>query len=278
MTKKTLKILALAVVACVMCLAFAGCTQDTAVPEVTATPEATATPAITPAEEGGVIIMGTNAAFPPFEFEDGEGLVDGFDGIDVAIAMEIAKDMGKTVTIDNMAFNGLITALSSGKVDFVIAGMTANDERRENVDFSDTYYLAKQVIITKEGTDITSAADLIGKTVGVVATYTGDMIITEFFEDNGAGEPERYPKGADAVLDLLNGRVDAIVIDSAPAEVFITKNPGLVIVEDAEIFETEEYAIAVKKGNTELLEQINATLKRLKDEGKIEEFAKNYQQ
>lgn len=227
-------------------------------------------------KESNVLIMGTNAAFQPFEFTTANGLVGEFDGIDVAIAKKIADNNGKELKIEDMEFEGLIAAVSSGKVDMVVAGMTATDERRQNVDFSDTYFVASQVIVTAaDNTDIKSAEDLKnGKSVGVVLGYTGDSIVTE---DLAIDESKitRANRGLDIVQDVKNGKLDAVVIDSATGKALAEKN-GLKVVEDAKAFETEEYAIAVKKGNTELLEKINATLKEMKDNGEIDALAEKY--
>lgn len=227
-------------------------------------------------KESNVLIMGTNAAFQPFEFTTANGLVGEFDGIDVAIAKKIADNNGKELKIEDMEFEGLIAAVSSGKVDMVVAGMTATDERKQNVDFSDTYFVASQVIVTAaDNTDIKSAEDLKnGKSVGVVLGYTGDSIVTE---DLAIDESKitRANRGLDIVQDVKNGKLDAVVIDSATGKALAEKN-GLKVVEDAKAFETEEYAIAVKKGNTELLEKINATLKEMKDNGEIDALAEKY--
>ena len=225
--------------------------------------------------EGGELIMGTNAAFPPFEFVTTNGLVDEFDGIDVAIAKKIADDNGMTLKISDQEFDGLISAVSTGKVDMVVAGMTATDERRQNVDFSDTYYVASQVIVVPEGSDIASAEDLKNdKKVGVVLGYTGDLIVTDDLQLDDANVT-RANRGIDIVQDVKNGKLDAVVIDSATGKALAAAN-GLQVVEDAEAFETEEYAIAVKKGNTELLDKINATLAEMKASGEIDALAVRY--
>lgn len=261
--KKVSKLAALAAVLCLMLGMLAGC----------GTGEPAAEPTTDNDADSGVIVMGTNAEFPPFEYVTEEGIVDNkFSGIDVAIAKEIADDLGKELKIENMEFDSLIMALATRKVDFVAAGMTVRPDRQESVDFSDTYYTAKQVMIVKEDSDIKSAADLADKKIGVILGYTGDTAVTE---DLGY-EPERFKKGADAVMDLSNGRLDVVVIDSAPAKAFVEKNPGLKIVEDDEVFAQEEYAIAVPKGDTELLAKINATLAELRESGKIDEFGATY--
>ena len=222
------------------------------------------------------LIMGTNAAFPPFEYTTSAGLVGEFDGIDVAIAKQIADDMGTELEIADMDFDGLIAAVSTGKVDMVAAGMTATDERRKSVDFSDTYYVASQVmVVAADNTDITKAEDLKNdKKVGVVLGYTGDGIVTEDLEI-AEDKITRANRGIDIVQDVKNGKLDAVVIDSATGVALAEKN-GLKVVEDAEAFETEEYAIAVKKGNKELLEKINATLAEMKSSGAIENLAVEY--
>ncbi len=220
---------------------------------------------------GGSIIMATNPEFPPFEYivEDGKGVVGEFDGIDLLIALEIAKDMGKTLSVDTMDFEAIIPAVKSGKANFGIAGMTIKPDRLENVDFSEPYWVAVQTIIIKSGnSEIVDAKSLSGKKVGVVTGYTGDTVVT----DIGGVTVERYKKGIDAVMDLDSGRLDAVVIDSPTANRFISKFEGLEGIIDPS-FETEEYAIAVAKGDKALLDKINATIKRLKDKGDIDRFA-----
>lgn len=218
------------------------------------------------------LIMATNASFPPFEYVTSNGLVGQYDGIDVAIALEIAADANKSLEVIDMDFNSIISAVSSGKADMGVAGMTVKPDRLENVDFSDTYWVAMQTILVQgDNTDITSVETLSGKTVGVVTGYTGDTALTE--ADIPDIDIRRYNKGVDAVSDLKNKKIDAVIIDSPTAESFIQKNPELKGIEDEAFFKKEEYAICVKKGNTELLEQINKTIARLKESGRIEEIA-----
>ena len=250
--RNILKALALTVALCLLVVGFAGC-----------------------AAEGGKdkLVMGTNAEFPPFEFVAENGLIANFDGIDIAIAKEIGERLDADISIENMPFDSLLVALATGKIDFVAAGMTVKPERLENADFTISYYTATQVIIAKEDTTIATAADLTGKKVGVVLGYTGDTIVTEQLEGVTV---ERYKKGTDAVMDLVNGKVDAVVIDAAPANSFVARNDGLIVIEDAAAFENEEYAIAVKKGNTELLDKINGVLEELLANGTIAEFGAQY--
>lgn len=224
------------------------------------------------------LVMGTNAAFAPFEFvtSSDKGLLGEYDGVDVAIALKIAEKSEKTLKIEDMNFDGLIGSVNTGKVDFVAAGMTATEERKKNVDFSDTYYTATQVMIVASDNDaIKSAEDLKdNKKVGVVLGYTGDTIVTK---DLGISDSNivRANRGIDIMQDVVNGKLDAVVIDKTTGEQLARKT-GLKVVEDAEAFESEEYAIAVKKGNTELLETINAVLKEMKENNEIVELVESY--
>ncbi len=229
-------------------------------------------------EEKSQIIMGTNAEFPPFEFvaDEGQGLVDKFDGIDVAIGKKIADKLGKELVIEDMQFEGLIASADSGKVDFVAAGLTENEERKQSVDFSDTYYVAKQImVVAADNTTINSAEDLKNaEKVGVVMGYTGDSVVTDDLKLDDS-KILRVSRGIDGVQEVKNGKLDAMVIDSATGKALAEEN-GLKIVEDDEVFAAEEYAIAVKKGNTELLKSINEVLAEMKANGEIDELAQKY--
>ena len=219
----------------------------------------------------GKIVFGTNAEFPPFEYVSSNGVIDGFDGIDMAIAAKIGEESGKGVEIANMEFDSLLVGLQNGQVDAVIAGMTVTDERAKTVDFSIPYYTATQVMIVKEGSDIKSAKDLEGKEIRVVQGYTGETVV----QDLGYNY-EAFKKGTECVLELVNGKCDAVVIDSITAKEYVGDNEGLTIVEDPEAFGSEEYAIAVKKGNKELLDMINGAIEKMLADGTIAEFATKY--
>lgn len=223
-----------------------------------------------------VLIMGTNATFQPFEYVDENGIVGDFDGIDVAIALRIAENAGKTLEVADQDFNGLISSVSTGKVDMVLAGLTVTEERAKNVDFSEPYYVASQVmVVSPDNKDITCAEDLKkGKKVGVVIGYTGDLTVTDTLkiDDNNI---QRGDTALAIIQDVKNGRLDAAVVDSYTG-IALADKLGLSIVEDPEVFETEEYAIAVKKGNTKLLKTINETLEEMKENGEIDELTKKY--
>ena len=224
------------------------------------------------------LVMGTNAEFPPFEFvaDDSQGLVGEFDGIDIAISKKIAEKMGKELSVENMQFEGLIASVQSGKVDFAAAGMTVNEERLQSVDFSDTYYVAEQVMVVAADNDkITKAEDLKNADkVGVVLGYTGDSIVTDTLQLDDS-KILRVSRGIDGVQEVKNGKLDAMVIDSATG-IALAKENGLKVVKDESVFEAEEYAIAVKKGNTELLNTINEVLAEMKASGEIDELAVKY--
>ncbi|WP_283607552.1 transporter substrate-binding domain-containing protein [Faecalispora anaeroviscerum] len=224
-------------------------------------------------KKNGFITMSTNAEFEPFEYKDGDDVV----GIDIEISKKIAEKLGVQLKVNDVAFDSLIPEITSGKADFVAAGMTADDERRKNVDFSDSYFDAGQAIIVKKGGEIKQPQDLDGKKVGVQTGTTGDKYCTN--EDGTSkikvGSVERYNKGMDAVSDLIAGRIDAVVIDNFPAEKFVEKNSDKIAKLD-DMLTNEQYAIAVKKGNTELTELINQTLKELKDSGDLQKICDKY--
>ena len=219
----------------------------------------------------GVITFGTNAEFPPFEFVAGTGVIDQYDGIDMAIAKQIAEENGMTAAIENMEFDSLLVALQNGQIDAIIAGMTVTEERLEAVDFSTPYYMATQVMIVKEDSDIATAADMADKKICVVQGYTGEVCVKDM------GYPyEAFKKGTEAVMELVNGKCDVVVIDSATAQKYISDNEGLKIVEDSSAFESEEYAIAVQKGNTELLDMMNKAIEAKLADGTISELGVKY--
>lgn len=222
-------------------------------------------------ESGETIIFGTNAEFPPFEFVTSNGVIGQYDGIDIAIAKQIAEKNGATASIENMEFDSLLIALENGQLDAVIAAMSVTEERAEEADFSTPYYAATQVMIVKEDSDITCAADMEGKKICVIQGYTGETCV------QGMGYAyESFKKGTEAVMELVNGKCDVVVIDSATAKKYISDNEGLKIVEDSSAFEGEEYAIAVKKGNTELLEKINKAIEEMLAEGTVSELSAKY--
>ena len=216
----------------------------------------------------GKLVMVTNAEFPPYEYHEGDQIV----GIDAEIAAAIAQELGLELEIEDIAFDSIIPELVSGKADFAMAGMTVTEERKASVDFSNTYAQASQKVIVKEGSDIASPDDLAGKIVGVQLGTTGDIYVTDL-EAEGT-TVERYSKGFEAVQALSQNKIDAVVIDEQPAQVFVGQTEGLVILEES--FTDEEYAAAVKKGNTALLDAINGALASLEESGKLDEIVAKY--
>lgn len=216
------------------------------------------------------LIVGTNAEFPPFEYLNDSAEVDGFD---IALMQAIGDKLGMKVKIENMEFKGLIAALKTGKINCIAAGMTVTDERKENADFSDSYYTATQYILVPKGEKVKSMDDLKGKKIAVQEGTTGDFIATDDVEN---ATVKRFKKGVDAVQELKNGRVDAVIIDSNPAQVFAKQFSDDIDLIKADFFEPEYYAIAVAKGDKELLEKINKALKELKEDGTYDKLVKKY--
>ncbi len=220
------------------------------------------------AKEDKTLVMGTNAAFPPYEYVDDEGTIV---GIDAEIAAAIAEKLGMELEIKDMEFDSLITACAGGSVDVVLAGMTVTDERKESVNFSDSYATGIQVIIVKEDSAIASADDLEGKTIGVQSGTTGDIYCTD---DYGQDNVKQYANGALAVEALKNDQVDCVIIDNEPAKAFVAANEGLKILDTEYV--TEDYAIAVAKENEELLDNINKAMAELKADGTIDKIVNKY--
>lgn len=218
------------------------------------------------------LVMATNATFPPYEYYDGESIV----GIDAEIAQAIADKLGMELKIEDMEFNSIINAVQNGSVDFGMAGMTVTEDRLKSVDFSDSYATGVQVVIVKEDSDIASVDDLTGKKIGVQLSTTGDIYASDTPDNGGFGEEnvEKYSKGADAVIALTQGKVDAVIIDNEPAKEFVKANEGLKILETE--FVSEDYAIAFAKNNTELKDKVNNALNELIKDGTVQKIIDKY--
>ena len=226
--------------------------------------------ALAAAAEETVFKVGTNPEFKPFEFIDDEGNIA---GIDVAIMNKICEKLGYTVQWEIMSFDALVPSVNTGKIDASIAGMTITDERKESVLFTDPYFDANQaIIVPAENSKVSCEADLDGKKIGVVLGYTGDLYVTDNFAN---ATVERYEKGVDAVMDLANGRLDAVVIDVAPAnELVAGYNGKLTVLPD--VLSDEQYGIALSLDATELCEKINAILKEMVEDGSMQECIDMY--
>ena len=243
------------------------------------------------------LVMATNAAFPPYEFKDG----DKFAGIDVEIAEKIAEKLGMTLEIQDVDFGAIIDGVATGKYDMGMAGMTVTEERKQSVNFSNTYATGVQVIIVKDGSEIASLDDIFvfddngdptalvndKIKVGVQQDTTGDIYsssdvtgwgLNDVTEDGTTVTDRvvRFKTGAEAVEALKTGKVDMVIIDNEPAKSFVAANTGIHILEGDNEYAVEDYAICVAKENTELLEKINAALKELQDDGTVQKIVDKY--
>ena len=219
--------------------------------------------------------MGTNASFPPYEFYDDE--TGEIVGIDAEVAAAICAKLGCELEIVDMDFDAIIPAVTTGKIDFGMAGMTVTEERTQSVDFTTSYATGIQVVIVKEDSEITSVDDLFAEganhKIGVQQGTTGDLYCSWDIEDEGLGSVERFKNGTDAVLALTSGKVDCVVIDNEPAKKYIEANEGLKIL-DTE-YAVEDYAIALAK-DSELTEKINAALEELIADGTVQAIIDKY--
>ena len=221
----------------------------------------------------GKPIMSTNAAFPPYEMTDDDG---NYIGIDVEIADAIAKKLGLELQIDNMGFTAALEAAQQGKSDIVMAGVTVNEDRLAVMDFSDSYATGVQVVIVPEDSDIATIDDLEGKQIGTQMGTTGYIYASDTPENGGYGEDNviPYDNGITAVQALKNGQIDAVIIDNGPAQEFVKANTGLKILETEWL--TENYAIGFQKGNTQLVDAVNAVLKDLIADGTVQTIVDKY--
>lgn len=265
------KILAM-LLALMMVLSLAACggnstpaEEPAEAPEAEA-PEAEAPEAEAPAE-GGVLTMATNAYFPPYEYYENDQII----GIDAEVAAAIAEKLGMELKIEDMEFGSILAAVQTGKCDMGMAGITVTDERKESVNFSDFYATGVQVVIVKDGGSVASLDDLAGKKIGVQENTTGDIFCTDEFGEDCV---ERFVTGNAAVLALVQGKIDAVVIDNEPAKNYVAANEGLSIL-DTE-YAVEDYAIVVAKENSDLLDKINAALDELEADGTLANIVAKY--
>ncbi len=227
--------------------------------------------------EEGKLIMSTNAQFPPYEMvADGEGFNGtGFEGIDVEIASAIADKLGLELQIDDMEFDSALLAVQNNTADVMLAGLSYSEERDEVVDFTDSYATGVQVVIVKDGSDVTM--DNLGeKMIGTQRGTTGYIYASDTPENGGYGEDHvlAYDNGATAVQALMNDQIDAVIIDEAPAKEFVAANEGLTILPGNWV--EEQYCAAVDEGNTALQNAINTALNELMDDGTVDEIIAKY--
>ena len=220
----------------------------------------------------GKLIMATNAEFPPYEYKEGDKIV----GIDAEVAKLIADKLGLELEIADVDFDSIIPGVQSGKYDMGMAGMTVTDERKEKVNFSDSYAIGVQVVIVKEDSEIKSIDDLEGKKIGAQQGTTGYIYASDTPENGGFGEENvtGYQNGALAVEALKGGKVDCVIIDNEPAKAYVAANEGLKILDTEYV--TEDYAICFAKENTELQEKVNDALKELIEDGSVKKVVDKY--
>ena len=260
-------------------------------PAETPAPETETPAAETPAEETpaatgefttieeGKLIMSTNATFPPYEMvADGEGVNgSGFEGIDIEIAYALADKLGLELVIDDMDFDAALLAVQNNAADMMLAGLSYSEERDQVVDFSDSYATGVQVVIVKEGSDVTM--DNLGEyMIGTQRGTTGYLYASDTPENGGYGEDHviAYDSGVTAVQELINGTIDAVIIDQQPAEAYVAANPdaGLTILDGNWV--EEDYCLAVDEGNTALLDALNTALNELKSDGTLDAIVATY--
>lgn len=237
------------------------------------------------AKDENVLVMATNASFPPYEFKEG----DDFAGIDVEIAGKIAEKLNMTLEIKDVEFGSIIGGVQSGKFDMGMAGMTVTEERLESVNFTSSYATAVQVAIVKADAGYTSIDDFFnldeegnwvsvkdGVKIGVQQDTTGDIYASDTVENWGFGEDNvvRYKTGNEAVMALTAGKVTAVIIDNEPAKSYVSVNEGLVILDGA--YADEQYAICIAKENTDLLEKVNNALEELIADGTVQSIIDKY--
>lgn len=218
-------------------------------------------------EEKNKLYVGTNPEFEPFEYREGENIV----GFDIDLMGEIAKIIGKEIEVVDMQFDGLLPALEAKKIDVIIAGMTATEERKQFVNFSESYYTSKQsIVVQSDNTDITTFDNFAGKKIGVVLGYTGDILVSEMPNV----EVQKFNTTSETILALKSKKVDAVVLDYEPARNYAAQNPELKLLDtDAA---SEEYSIALRKDDTELLTKINDALKLINENGTYESLINKY--
>ncbi len=247
------------------------------------------------------LVMVTNAAFPPYEYTDPDGPFNGYAGIDVEIAMEIAKRLGKTLEIKDVEFDSVISGINTGKYDIALAGLTVTPDRQKSVNFSNSYATGVQVMIVRKDSAYTSIDDFFNYDddgnpvslkntdvkIGVQKTTTGDIYssddITNFgfneLNDDGSvkgtDRVTKYNTGADAVEALKTGKVDVVIIDNEPAKSFVNQNSDSIRILETTYAE-EDYAIAINKKSTVLLEKVNEALAAMKADGTIEKIVRKY--
>lgn len=219
----------------------------------------------------GYISVATSPDYPPYEFKIVEGGKEKIVGFDIAIAKEIAKDLGVDIKIVEMGFDGILLELQSGNVDLAVAGFSPSEERKKAVDFSDIYYNASQALITRDENAefFTTFESLAGKKVGVQLASIQENLAKNNMPNANIVSLSKLPS---IILDLKNGNIDAALVELPVAKGYVEQFPNLKIAPITIYEETGGSAFAIRKGNQELVDAVNATIERLKNEGLIDQF------
>ena len=226
-------------------------------------------------QASGKLIVALEGAWQPWSYHDESDTLVGYD---VEVSRAIAEKLGMKLEVVDIAFDSIVSGVQAGKYDMGMAGMTVNEERLEQVNFSDSYATGVQVVIVKDDSAITSVDDLFADgastVVGTQAGTTGFIYATSDIEDAGLGTVKSFGKTTDAVEALKNGQVDCVILDNEPAKALVAANEGLHIL-DTE-YAVEDYAIAIAKENTDLLEKVNKALSELTADGTLQSIVDKY--
>lgn len=213
------------------------------------------------------LVMVTEAGFAPYEYYDNGEIV----GVDVDIAREIAKEMGKKLVVKDVAFDSIINEVKTGKADFGAAGISYTDERAKQVDFSINYSTSNQVVVVKNGSNIRDVNNIDGKRIAVQLGSVADTYVTSNFKNS---EIVREKKYLAAIEDLKSGKADCVVMDELPAKEMVKNNNDIMILSGN--LASDSYGMVVKKGNKKLLNAINKVLNKLKEDGNIDRYVINH--
>ena len=254
-------------------LSLAGCSSNTSSSTASSTAasasaSATAANKLETIQSNGKLVIALEGAWQPWSFHDESDTLVGYD---VEVSRAIAEKLGLELQIDDMDFDAALLSVQQGKADIAMAGITVTDERMAVMSFSDSYATGIQSVIVPEGSDIASVDDLAGKKIGTQRGTTGYLYCSDDFGEDAV---VAYDNGLTAVQALNNGQVDAVVIDNEPAKAYVESNPGLKILDTS--YAEEDYAIGMAKGNTALLEAVNAALEELKADGTLQAIVDKY--
>ena len=215
--------------------------------------------------DSDTIKMITEATFPPYEFLRGQEIV----GIDAEICKAVAEKLGKKFSAETVDFDSVIPAVISGKADLAAAGITVTEDRKKNVDFSIPYVKTGIVVIYKKSNPFKNIEQLKGKKIGVQGGTTSETFVLEQLKQ----EPERSKSPAEAVAALKSGRVEFVIADIDPAKNCVKGEADLAL---SDFITSEEYAVAIRKGQPELLKAIDETITELKASGQLDQWIRQF--